>query len=198
METLRLADDDVAWLATELGRVVEAHDLERTYDFDHEMNRRRELAEARRDPAKREFVWKLWFFDGAGTSVLESPLARKVLGAAPLFSGVPRVGSIAYNALIFVRPEFRRRGFATAVYLQEHDLYLRWGIHEIQMRAQRDGPVVWRKFGFVPADPEVLAAEYPGWARQRKLTTEVPPTFAEYPDDFLISRQEIVMYKVLS
>jgi hypothetical protein len=108
-------------------------------------------------------------------------------------------GPVAYNHRFELRPIARRQGIATRVYEAEGELYRRWGQREIHMTAMHDGLEVWvKKFGFLPANAGALAAEYPGWARARGQPLEPPLDVREYPADFLRSRNQLDLYKVLT
>jgi hypothetical protein len=142
-------------------------------------------------------LWWICFLDAQGAEVLEPPLARKVFAAAPLWSTGER-GPLAYNAALYVRQQFRRQGFATVVYAREDDLYRRWGLREIQITAVQEGLVVWiKRRGFRPRFPALLAAEYRYWAERRGLPVAAPASSHDYPDEFLLTRQQLDVFKVL-
>ena len=199
-DVLRLSTGSVDWLHDAGATGADADDLGRTYGFLHELNRTRELDESVRfdSQGRRHLRWQLWFFTEAREEVLDQPLVRKILAAAPL-CGSDGHGLVAYNATFYVREHFRRRRLASTVYASESDLYRHWGIRQIQMRAQRDGPSVWiRSFGFLPTEPQLLAADYRGWARRGGHPTERVQNPAEYPEEFLHSVRDLELYKVLS
>lgn len=67
------------------------------------------------------------------------------------------------------------------------------------MSARDDGLVVWIKdFGFLPRSLPLLAEEYIRWTRQRRGVAQEPPTrAADYPPEFLRSRDSLDLFKVL-
>jgi hypothetical protein len=198
---MRLSADVVHWLTQNRGRHVEDADLERAYSFEHPLNATRELRRQgveRRSPPEH-VLWHVEFFDAAGERVLERPLARKVFAAERLFGRAPGLGAVAYNATLYLRPECRRQRFGTAVYASETELYERWGIREIHMRALEDGPAVWVKhFGFLPCEPEALAQAYLDWAARHGLPRQPPARAADYPAPFLSEQQGLMLYKALT
>jgi GNAT superfamily N-acetyltransferase len=149
-------------------------------------------------PLSDQVLWQIEFFEQSGGRVLDSPLARKVFGSRSLYGERNRIGAVAYNAAFYLRPESRRRGFGRTLYVSEENLYRRWGIREIQMRAMEDGPATWIKhFGFVPREPALLAQQYRDWAQRRGLPVDPPAQSADYPDPFLSSCNGLILYKVL-
>jgi hypothetical protein len=196
-----LTPDVSTWLAQNVGGRVDEGDLERTYAFEHPLNASRELRRQgveRRSPPEH-VLWHVEFFDPAGGRVLERPLARKVFAAERLFGRMPAVGAVAYNAMLYLREECRRQRFGRTVYASEAELYERWGIREIHMRALEDGPAVWvRHFGFLPCEPEVLAQAYVEWAPRHGHQPDPPSRAADYPAPFLSEQQGLMLYKVLA
>ena len=197
---MRLSAEVRTWLTQNLRGHVEEDDLSRAYAFSHRLNATRELRRhgvERRSPPEH-VLWHVEFFDPAGERVLERPLARKVFAAERLMGRVPEVGAIAYNAMLYLRPDCRRQRFGAAVYASESELYGRWGIREIHMRALEDGPAVWIKhFGFLPYEPEALAQAYLDWAPRHGLPPKPPIRAADYPGPFLSEQQGLMLYKVL-
>jgi hypothetical protein len=60
------------------------------------------------------------------------------------------------------------------------------------------GPGIWvTKFGFKPRDPEPLAEQYECWTARRGERQDAPDDPAMYPMDFLNSRTQLLLYKVL-
>lgn len=175
---LRLTDGSVEWLRGALTGPVDALDLDATYSFDHELNGSRSLA--RQMHSERDLVWQLLVYEPGGDCLFcpeGGPLARKIVAAAPLYGGSrPSTGPVAFNAAFFLKREFRRRGFGTAVYAHEGDLYRRWGIREVQINATQDGPVVWLKRGFLPKEPGSLKTLYPSWAARNGYDPTPPPS----------------------
>jgi GNAT superfamily N-acetyltransferase len=193
----------IAWLRDGLERAVDERDLDVTYAFAHPLNERRALKrqsiERPPRPTSESALWHVEFYEGAGRPVLEGPLARRLWCAAPLWSTPGSRGAVALNARFVVRDEFRRRGFAQAVYASERELYSRWGVREIQLTATDQGPVVWVKsFGFLPQDPELLAEQYRGWAARTGRPAEVPDDPKDYPAPFLSGCYGLMLYKVLA
>jgi len=174
-----LSADVTGWLSRSLVRPVEERDLDRAYAFQHPLN------------AKRDLVRHL--VDRRGR-----PLARKIYASLPLYGSMPAAGAVAYNATLYLRAGCRRQGFAKALYANETELYVRWGIREIHMRALGDGPAVWVKhFGFLPCEPEALAQAYADWAAARGLAPEAPSRPSDYPDPFLSEQEGLMLYRVL-
>jgi hypothetical protein len=116
----------------------------------------------------------------------------------PLLS-VRENGPVVYNALFHVKPSFKRQGLARSVYASEAVLYKNWGVREVHMNAREDGLVVWVKgFGFLPRSSLLLADEYVRWARRRQDVAREPPTrAADYPSEFLQSRDSLELFKVI-
>ena len=195
-----LSADVTTWLSRSFGRPVDERDLDRAYAFQHALNARRDLVRhgvQRRSPPEH-VLWHVEFYDHHGEQVLDRPLARKIYACLPLFGEAPTAGAVAYNATLYLRPECRHQGFGRSLYASEAELYVRWGIREIQMTALEDGPAVWVKhFGFLPCEPEALAQAYADWAALRGLATEAPSRPADYPAPFLSDQQGLMLYKVL-
>ena len=195
---LRLSSAGCAWLRSSVSGVVDELDLDRTYRFQHDLNASRCLE--RQHASERDFLWRLLFFDGHGSGILNEPVARKLCAALPYW-GRRGVGPVAFNARFSLKECYWGQQFATAVYASERDLLLRWGIKEIQMVATDNGPAVWtrRRFGFRPKDSGALAEKYVSWAnRQRGDVQLEPPTDpAEYPLDFLRTVSELFLYRTL-
>lgn len=196
---MRLAEHVVTWLRGHLGGAVERDDLERTYGFEHFLNRERVLAKQSIVTVGPDecALWHIDFFDDTSERILETPLARKVYTGKPLY-GRDATGAVALNATFFLRPDCRGKKFGRAVYGSERELYARWGIEEIHIRAVQDGPAVWvKKFGFLPAEPEVLAQQYLEWAARAGEPLEPPDDPANYPRPFLSRLAGLMLYKVL-
>ena len=190
---------NVQWLQ-QLPGVASAADLDITYSFAHPLNHSRELAkESLTGPGPGEhLLWWMKIYTAERREVFDAPLARKVYRSIPLQS-IRENGPVVYNALFHVNPAFRRQGLARSVYAAEGLLYKKWGVREIHMSARDDGLVVWVKdFGFLPRSLPLLAEEYVRWARQRRGVAPEPPTrAADYPPEFLRSRDSLDLFKVL-
>src|SRR5262245_41975033 len=127
-------------------------DFQRTYAFTHPMNAAQRLRSNHPLPGPDGVQWQIELFDATGTPLCDGWLARNAYCSHPLVASRGR-GAVARNARFVLSPTFRRRGVATALYASEETLYRRWGIREIHITAQQDGPVVWvRGFGFRLAD----------------------------------------------
>jgi hypothetical protein len=191
----------VTWLREGLRGPVDERDLDRTYAFEHPLNAQREIARQsiQRPPgAPESFLWHVRFYVSVGQEVLNGPLARKLYPRAALWSDPGTRGVVAYNARLVLREELRGRGFARSVYTSEHDPYSRWGVREIQTRAEDQGPLVWVKaFGFQPKQPELLAEQYRAWAIRNARPAEPPSDPRQYPAPFLSTCHGLMLYKVL-
>lgn len=187
------------WLQ-QLPGAVAANDLDVAYSFAHPLNQSRELARESltADVDDEHLLWWMKVYAADREEIFDAPLARKVYRNAPLRS-VRENGPVVYNALFQVRQSFRRQGFATSLYTAEGALYKKWGVREIHMNARDDGLVVWVKsFGFLPRSSPFLATEYIRWARQRRGVAQEPPTSAaDYPSEFLRSRDSLELFKVI-
>jgi hypothetical protein len=130
--------------------------------------------------------------------VFDAPLARKIYRSMPPRS-VRENDPVVYNALFQLKHNFRRQGLAKSVYAAEGVLYKKWGVREIHMNARDDELVVWVKdFGFLPRSLPFLATEHVQWARQRRDLAPEPPTrAADYPSEFLRSRDSLELFKVI-
>jgi hypothetical protein len=172
-------------------------DLQRAYSFEHPLNARRTLKRAWIDSYARatKFRWHLLFFEPTGNCILESriPVARSAT-IAQLVS-VETEGLVAANETLYLDGQYQNRRFATALYGAEMELYMRWGVQEIWLRAQRDGLVVWMKpeFGFIPIDRKFFRRRYEAWRRGSTL----PADPIEYPEAFLKELQDVQLYKVI-
>lgn len=197
--TLVLDGPTLTWLG-EAGVPAVENDLELTYGFAHHLNARRvkDKLEVRHE-AQPYLLWWIRFYErDRDDCILEDgvPLARKVFAKCGLSSG--EVGRVAYNATLFLRSEYRRKGFATALYASEAELYQRWGVDEIQMQATRDGLRVWiTRFGFEPMVPELVEFAYRNWAATRRTDPDPPERAADYPPEFLSSFQMLDLRKRL-
>jgi hypothetical protein len=192
-----LRAETVEWLQQLPGEAAN-DDLERCYGFAHALNADRQLTRETIDD--EGFRWRLEILDPTGTRVLETALSRQVVRAEHLRSDRRKLGPVAYNHLFEVKTAYRRNKLATRVYEAEGELYRRWGLREIHMTAMHDGLWVWtrREFGFRPANAGALAAEYPGWARARGQPLQPPQDIVDYPEEFLRSRNQLDLYKVLA
>lgn len=190
---------NVQWLQ-QLPGMVAANDLDVAYSFTHPLNQSRELARESLTTGvgDEHLLWWMKIYAADREEVFDAPLARKVYKNMPLQS-VRENGPIVYNALFQVKQSFKRQGFATKVYAAEAILYKKWGVREIHMNARDEGLVVWVKsFGFLPLSPPSLATEYVRWARQRRGFALEPPTrIADYPSEFLRSRESLELFKVI-
>jgi hypothetical protein len=190
---------NVQWLQ-QLHGVVAANDLDVAYSFVHPLNQSRELTrESLAAGADDEhLLWWMKIYAANREEALDAPLARKVYRSMPLVS-VRENGPVVYNALFQVKQSFKRQGLATKVYAAEGVLYKKWGVREIHMNAREDGLVVWVKgFGFLPQSPPSLATQYVRWARQRHDVAREPPAHvADYPSEFLRSRDSLELFKVI-
>ena len=186
----------VEWLQ-ELPGTVANDDLEKCYGFEHALNADRKLL--RETINDRSFMWHLEILDATGARVLEYPLAREVVREEQLRSA-RSVGPVVYNRLIEVLVANPRQGLASRMYEAEGELYRRWGLREIHMTAVHDGLWVWtrKEFGFQPANAGALAAEHPGWARLRGQPIQPPEDVVDYPEEFLRSRNQLDLYKVIA
>lgn len=190
---------NVQWLQ-QLPGVVATSDLDVTYSFAHPLNQSRELVRESLAAGTDDehLLWWMKIYAADRTEVLEAPLARKVYRNLPLRAAREN-GPVVYNALFQVKHGFKRQGFARSVYAAEGALYKKWGVKEIHMNARDDGLVVWMKgFGFLPRSLPLLAAEYVRWARQRPNVAQEPPALAaDYPPEFLRSRDSLELFKVI-
>ena len=195
MFELVLSEAALAWLA-DRGLVAVPLDLQETYSFSHEAVTARFLT--RLEVKSHSLLWAVMLHCD-GESILDRNLARRLVQDWQLASR-PEKGLIAYNAEFYLKEEFRRRRVASTVYPREFDLYRRWGVPEIHMMAQEQGRLVWlRQFGFrPPSDVAVmLQTEYAGWAEKRGLSTTAPIDPIDYPDEFLLARHELKLFKVV-
>ena len=196
-DDLLLTDTSMQWLAC-LPGAVDQHDLTRTYAFVHPLNHRRSLARQVVSGDEGDLMWWIEFFNIDGRAVTDPALSRRVFRAKAFF-GSAGDGPVAYNAYFRIADEFKRAGFASAVYDSEDALYRRWEIREVHISAHDEGLVVWiKKFGFLPAEPGVLAEDFATWSRLRREPNRVPAQPADYPDAFLRERGILDVYKVLS
>ena len=192
-----LSAQAVTWLHATLEAPSPAsNDLEKTYDFSHALNARRECKELTQQP-QQSLVWAIRFFDQNDEPILYGELKREVFAEFPLTSEPGSRAAIAQNKLFWLADSFKKQGFARAIYEREMALYRSWGIREIHLTAVDDGLVVWiKRFGFLPVKPDLLEEDYEGWARTwQRDPTPVPP--CNLPDDFLKSRDKLDLYKVL-
>jgi hypothetical protein len=197
-DVLTLTDAAVAWLEAHGVAPIDRLDLDTTYRFKHELNGSRRLD--RLVAGDHDLLWRLLVYEPTQDECIfeGTPLARRIIAAAPLYGRRRTRGLVALNAAFFLKAKFQGRCFATCVYAREEDLYRRWGIREIQLNATSAGPVVWiRKFGFMPRESGALALSYTAWARERGQDPEPPADPANYPVDFLKLRSHLTLYKVL-
>jgi hypothetical protein len=197
---MRLEPHVVSWLRERLHCAADESDLATTYDFDHPLNHDRSLVRqvVDRMTPEESVLWHVEFRAPDGVVVLDGRLARRVFSSTALFASRGRTGIVAYNARFQVRAEFRGQQFARSVYASERELYRRWGVQEIQLRAVDDGPVVWVKsFGFQPQEPEFLAEAYRSWATRNGRPADPPDDVTMYPEPFLSTCQGLMLYKVL-
>lgn len=194
-----LSASSVQWLQ-QLPGVATAADLDLAYSFAHPLNQARELARESLagSGTDEHLLWWLKIYAASQEEVLEAPLARKVYRSMQLRSARGN-GPVVYNALFQIKRSFRRQGLAKSVYVAEGVLYKKWGVREIHMNAREDGLVVWiKEFGFLPQSLPFLATEYIQWARQRRDVAREPPTrAADYPSEFLRSRDSLELFKVI-
>ena len=95
----------------------------------------------------------------------------------------PAGGTVAFNAVLEVVPELRRKGVARRIYEAEARLYAQWAVDEVQMHAKGDGLVVWiKKFGFTPPDLDQFNERHRRWCALRGR----PPatTLLDMPDEY--------------
>lgn len=64
-------------------------------------------------------------------------------------------GKRAYIMNMYVRPEYRRRGIATAILRRLVDAARMWGAGQITLEATEAGRPLYARFGFVPAAHEM-------------------------------------------
>jgi GNAT superfamily N-acetyltransferase len=93
-----------------------------------------------------------------------------------------------------VRPQFRRRGFARALYAAEEALYRRWGVREVHLLATDDGPVVWMRFGFRFRDPELVQRSFREW-NGRRQSDDAPSDLRQLPE--ALGSNGVDMFRVL-
>lgn len=190
----------VEWLAKLPGEAA-ADDFDRCYAFEHRLNAERRLTKEHvfTSGHREHFMWWLEILDHAGERILEGPLSREVLRSEVLHGRPGAEGPTVYNHLFKLKEYARRQGLGTLLYNAEGELYRRWGLSEIHMTAMDDGLEVWvKKLGFLPVNAGALAAEYPGWARARAHPLEPPLNAVDYPSEFLRSRNQLDLYKVLA
>jgi len=195
-----LSSANVEWLRQLSGAEVAANDLDDTYGFHHPLNHSRNLSKQMvvTSGDGEHLLWWIEFYDVNRERVLDAPLARKVHRSYPLHS-VRANGPVVYNALFRIKASFKGRGLAKSLYTAEGALYRKWGLKEIHINALDDGLVVWvKKFGFLPRLPGVLATEYADWARRKGIDPSPPVQPADYPEEFLRSRNSLELYKVVS
>jgi hypothetical protein len=198
-----LTDTVHDWLSGNLDGTIQRDDLDRTYAFPHRLNARREVTRqcVEKSGPEESALWNVEFFDEAGATILDCghTVARRVLARARLYGKNGATGTVAYNATLYLRQDCRLAKFAKSLYGSELELYVRWGIREIQLRAHDDGPVVWvQRFNFQPTEPELLRYRYRDWARtHREAAPEPPSRPADYPAPFLSRQQGLMLYKVL-
>lgn len=198
LSLVRLGEAILSWLHAKLDGRGQEDDLERTYAFSHELNADQILKKCTNLPTYEDLLWWVGFLCRDKAEVLDAPLARRLFPNQRLWSMPGAAGPVALNGHICVRSEFKRRGFARAIYQAERELYLRWGVREVQIRALGDGPSVWvRHFGFLPKEPELLENRYSEWAARNGRSREPPPTAADYPEAFLSTHQGLMLYKVV-
>lgn len=193
---MTLDETCVAWLMAE-GVDAREDDLAQTYGFEHRLNERRALTRCRLEPPEppERLSWHVEFY-AAEEAVLEGPLARRLQPRGRDHQGT--VARIVTNATFYLLPKHQRKGFAHAVYQAEATLYRRWGVREIHLQAQRDGLSVWiKKFGFLPVDPGPVFAGYSAWARRKRLAPQPPDHIHDLPDEYLQTRQQLDLYKVI-
>lgn len=189
----------VQWLRHRCRADATVDDLAQTYSFPHALNAQRSLKKEQVCPVTQAFLlWWIEFLTAEKVPVLDYPLARKIYLDHPLASREGERANVAFNAVFRVATAFKEQKFARALYAVEEHLYKKWNVAEIQLNAIDDGCVVWiKKFGFKPKDPEVLAEDFPGWARMNNVDPTVPQRADEYPETFLRSRQQLHVYKVI-
>lgn len=195
---VRLEPHICEWLRENLQVVVSDDDLATTYDFAHAFNAHRELAKQQTSSVGDEnLLWQIEFFDANGAKPLEAPLARRIFAAVKLYS-VRAKGVVALNAHLALRAGNEKQGFGRVIYAREDELYRRWGVREIHLKALGDGPIVWiKKFNFVPQRPQFLAEEYRAWAPRNGYSATPPTDPINYPDAFLSHHEGLMLYKVL-
>jgi len=193
-----LSATNLRWLEQLPGSVA-ADDLDVTYSFPHELNHSRELAKQilQGSGDDENLLWHIQIYNADGEKVLKAPLSRKIYASTPL-RAVRENGPVVYNALFLVNERFKRQGLAKRVYTAEGRLYKKWRLREVHLNAREDGLVVWVKsFGFLPRLPAVLATEYEDWAQRRRMDPTPPSRPADYPEEFLRSRDTLDLYKVI-
>src|SRR5258708_34344326 len=110
-----------SWLEESVPGPVGPEDLDQTYAFSHPSNAGRTFAKQviERVAPPPCALWHVEFFDTANNVVLDGPLARKVFATIPLRGNRGAMGAVAYNATLFVRPAFQKKGFTRALYASE-------------------------------------------------------------------------------
>lgn len=187
----------LAWLHG-LCPSAQPDDLDVTYNLSHPLNHSRTGAVSVQRASR--LFWKVEFFEAGGRPVLDGWLARNLLPSFPLVS-MPGTGVVVRNERLHVLLTYRGQGFASAVYDSEDRLYRRWGVREIHLTAEKDGPVVWvKKRGFVPQDIELVRADWRRWCRRTGHPLEFPDDVSQLPEEFLLScysAGHLELYKVL-
>jgi hypothetical protein len=200
---MTISSESLDWLHSVGVTSANTGDLDDAYSFEHELSGRPPLVTDRVHVAPdgtKTLIWRVMFRTAEDLPVLEVPMSRRLFAEWPL-SGGHETGLVVRLGSFRVRSEYRRRQLARAVRPAEESLLRRWGVRELQMLATDDGPAVWiKKFGFLPAQPEILKIAYKEWAARPGASpdTDFPLTPADYPWKFLLSRGALDLYKVLS
>jgi GNAT superfamily N-acetyltransferase len=194
---MRLSSAIMVLLRQVVAEVVSDDDLELTYAFVHELNGRREMRRILPLANRPGIRWEIFFFSPEEQPLLDGWLARFITNSLPLERGKGERGLLVHNAWIELLPQYRLRGFARALYASEERLYRRWGVREVHIHAQKDGPVVWVKhFDFDVADREQLAADWRSWASRHGHPATMPD-LAMLPREFLSRYDDLHLIKVL-
>lgn len=195
----KISATSLQWLAAHAIVGHEA-DLETTYAFKHEYNARREITE--QVTPNQSLRWRVDICATDGARVVESPIVRQIFPSSALWSPGRSTGVVVYNHAFILVEAFRHAGVGRALYDAEDRLYRRWTVREVHLQAQQDGLVVWPKLGFTttPDRLALLRQEYTSWARRAKSAPPAvwPDALDEFPAEFLRSRGQLDMFKVLA
>lgn len=195
-----LEESLVGWLRRTLCPTADDAELDRCYAFAHPLNADRDIACNGVDPddATQTLNWHVRFYDEAhGCLHHDNSWASRAALPAMVRWGAGGVGPVALNHFFKLKVEFQKHGFATALYAAEEALYRRWGIVEIQIHALWAGRVVWPRMGFLPKEPELMLIALRVWQEQEGWHGPLPSEFKNYPAEFLLNLDYILLYKVL-
>ncbi|MBX7096588.1 MAG: GNAT family N-acetyltransferase [Myxococcaceae bacterium] len=105
------------------------------------------------EPLQPDATWLVKLFDRSGRCISGAdgrPGIRRYLRVRSSLRGQTGLGRVAFNHMMCLEKEFRRKGLAREIYRREEALFRKWQAAEVHLNAGCDAvrSQVWQKLGF--------------------------------------------------